>query len=630
MSEIKISALPPASSANPSDVVAIVQDGVTKKLPISAITGNVGGWQVVDSFEAGATLTTRNQALRYAATGDLYRWDGALPKAVAPGSTPSSSGGTGVGAWLLIIVANNEPYTPKEYATVNDMKAGDNPAGSIARCSKYKTDSPLWPSLIYTSRGAGWPIVADGYVNHSDINGNFLELMYDVLDVRQAGAVGDGDTVDTTPVQKCVDYLQTLGGGQLNFTRGVFKIGKINAPTVPMVFNGNDAKLIPATASTQTGISKESRGGRIEVNNLSFSGFKRAVNIVMPTSEEMFYDFLITRCKFTQVPADGWGIYLDGPREGNIDKCYFESFGGGLTSGGGIYRTLTVNTNIRDCIFKELRFGVYDDGQGSPYSAGNHLLGCAMLGVNFGITVSRGDSYVIDGCMIDYCDVPIRLFSQDGAKIINNYLSSRTASPVIDVKKDPADAVGNFGIKIINNTVITHHTASEVNCIEMFNSQDSSISDNYLQFFNRYGVRYGSCNNMSIDKNTFAPRPGSPYETACIANTDGTSNTSNRAVYNSFQGVALSPLNQNIIARHNSGLITQAFGVATIPAGGTTVTVTHGMGIEPAIVLMSPQTTDDIRWQFDGTTGITFVAAASNPSARNVSWVAYTAYAIIN
>lgn len=61
------------------------------------------GWTVVDSFETGATITTRNEAVRYAATGELYRWDGTLPKTVAAGSTPLTAGGVGPGAWLLVV-----------------------------------------------------------------------------------------------------------------------------------------------------------------------------------------------------------------------------------------------------------------------------------------------------------------------------------------------------------------------------------------------------------------------------------------------------------------------------------------------------------------------------------------------
>lgn len=518
----------------------------------------------------------------------------------------------------------------KLYDTVAAMTAGINTAGEIVRCHKYQSSSTVWPNLIYLSRGTGWPIVADGYVNHIDAGGNFLELLYDVLDVRQAGAYGDGVTYDGAYVQKAIDFLATKGGGELLFSRGTFKINQINLPQHDFIIRGNDAKLIPQTTSTQYGLCKLSRGGYTEIRDLDFQGFNRGIYIDMPTSEEMFYDFLIVNCKFTQIAAEGWGIYLDGPREGNIDKCYFESTGQGSTSGGGIYRTLVVNTNIRDCIFKEARFGVYDDGQGSPYSAGNHLLGCVMLGVNFGVTASRNDSYVIDGCMIDYCDAPIRLFSQDGAKIVNNYISTRTANPAIDVKKDPGDAVGNFGVKIINNTIISHYTAGPANTIEIFDSQDSTISDCYIQFYNFYGIRYKNCTFLTIDRNKFDPRPGTPYTPVCIANPDNDGNISNKAIYNSFSGVALIPASQNIIARHNYGLVTQAYGFAAMPAGATTVTVTHGMSIAPAIVILSPQANNDFWWDLDGVTGINIRSNSTSGSIRYIPWVAYTAYAITN
>lgn len=60
------------------------------------------GFIVVDSFEVGATITQRNQALRHAATGKLYRWGGSLPKVVAASSTPTSSDGTSASAWIEV------------------------------------------------------------------------------------------------------------------------------------------------------------------------------------------------------------------------------------------------------------------------------------------------------------------------------------------------------------------------------------------------------------------------------------------------------------------------------------------------------------------------------------------------
>ena len=60
------------------------------------------GYITIDSFEDGATLTLPNQVLRYEATGEYYRWDSEFPKAVPSGSTPETSGGVGLGAWVSV------------------------------------------------------------------------------------------------------------------------------------------------------------------------------------------------------------------------------------------------------------------------------------------------------------------------------------------------------------------------------------------------------------------------------------------------------------------------------------------------------------------------------------------------
>lgn len=66
-----------------------------------AETGSLG-YVLVDSFEKGAEITTRYQALHWESNGEYHRWDGNLPKSVPAGSNPDSSGGTGVGKWLSI------------------------------------------------------------------------------------------------------------------------------------------------------------------------------------------------------------------------------------------------------------------------------------------------------------------------------------------------------------------------------------------------------------------------------------------------------------------------------------------------------------------------------------------------
>lgn len=65
------------------------------------------GYIRLKSFQLGAPLpenklTLPNQVLFDESSGEYYRWDGLLPKAVPSGSTPASTGGEGVGKWLSV------------------------------------------------------------------------------------------------------------------------------------------------------------------------------------------------------------------------------------------------------------------------------------------------------------------------------------------------------------------------------------------------------------------------------------------------------------------------------------------------------------------------------------------------
>lgn len=56
------------------------------------------GWVLAGDFTAGCTVTDRNQYVLVVG-GAGYRWDGVLPKVVAPGSSPTP---TATGSWLLV------------------------------------------------------------------------------------------------------------------------------------------------------------------------------------------------------------------------------------------------------------------------------------------------------------------------------------------------------------------------------------------------------------------------------------------------------------------------------------------------------------------------------------------------
>lgn len=106
------------------------------------------GFQTVDSFELGATITQRNQVLRHAVDGKLYRWAGNLPKVVPVGSTPTSSGGFGTNAWLEVsdttlrqeltsnkgisLIGGLNIATPEQFGAVGDGIADDTVAVKAA------------------------------------------------------------------------------------------------------------------------------------------------------------------------------------------------------------------------------------------------------------------------------------------------------------------------------------------------------------------------------------------------------------------------------------------------------------------------------------------------------------------
>lgn len=91
------------------------------------------GFITIDSFELGATITQRNQALRHTATGKLYRWAGDLPKIVPASSTPVSTGGFGDNAWLEV----------SDVTLRQDLANPDNGAAMVA----YREDESVKGAL---------------------------------------------------------------------------------------------------------------------------------------------------------------------------------------------------------------------------------------------------------------------------------------------------------------------------------------------------------------------------------------------------------------------------------------------------------------------------------------------------
>ena len=183
------------------------------------------GWILIDSFQDGAEITLPNQALRDEDTGEYYRWDGALPKHVDAGSTPSTSGGVGIGAWVGIGDAalrsmlsqqdgvnivngavKNVPYFSSlknghhglcEVIMTVEHHAGGLGGASYRRSGTTGTPSSGNEALVYDADGVGWKMVKQP-----------------VQSARAFGLLGDG-VDDRAAIQLGADFVGQNGGGVL-------------------------------------------------------------------------------------------------------------------------------------------------------------------------------------------------------------------------------------------------------------------------------------------------------------------------------------------------------------------------------------------------------------------------------
>lgn len=188
------------------------------------------GYITLDSFEDGNTLTLPNQVLRLEATGEYYRWDGVFPKDVPAGSTPDSTGGVGIGAWVSV------------------------------------GDASLRSALgSHTTPGASLVSLPNGTVNDA--------IKY--VTPEMFGAVGDGVTDDSVAMRDCWDYaiprnLNIVGDGAYSISQ-TYEVPEVRTPPVRYDFNMMTIKLrkVVYTAASGVAFINRSPGCVFEISELS-------------------------------------------------------------------------------------------------------------------------------------------------------------------------------------------------------------------------------------------------------------------------------------------------------------------------------------------------------------------------
>lgn len=171
------------------------------------------GWIPVESFQAGATLTLPNQILKDTARGEYYRWDGALPKVIPAGSTPATTGGTGVGAWVSV---------------------GD----SALRSMLSNTSNAAYGDAMV---GVKQPFAGSVGRTQHDVNADM------VINVKDSGGIGNGSAssvADIAAVQAAINaYAPMTTPVHVKIPRGTWNLSGITIPRRGVVLDLTEATI---------------------------------------------------------------------------------------------------------------------------------------------------------------------------------------------------------------------------------------------------------------------------------------------------------------------------------------------------------------------------------------------------
>ena len=233
------------------------------------------------SFTTGVTINAKNELVVF--TDGKYRWDGALPKEVPAGSTPSTTGDIGLGAWVSV----------GDVALRSMLASGSDGNGDAMITVKQ----PLANAIARTQH----------------------EVNNDWLSVKDWGAKGDGVTDDTAAIDAA---CAALTGTSLvtNFRRlylphgtYIYNGAGITLPSGTTICGEDLFTIIDASNNTNSGylVTLVGFGARLETlrlkgnaSNANLKGISSTYNsdnggVVDAILEDFHYGLDIDKCWYS-------------------------------------------------------------------------------------------------------------------------------------------------------------------------------------------------------------------------------------------------------------------------------------------------------------------------------------------
>ena len=360
------------------------------------------GWIPVGTFQAGATLTIPNQILKDTTDGEYYRWDGSfLPsgKIVPNGSTPSSTGGTGVGAWISVgdsalrsMLGRTDGESLVGGATYAQIRAS-NVTGNQIKCLGRSANR---------DGGEGWFFLDVADTTTADDDGTVLvdsvgrrwKRSYDGAKMAAWWGVKDGADISTS-----LQNALNTGGGKIEFKDGQYTVttGAVidfSTATIPPVgrksqrfsisgesqhdttFNTNNDTFLSYTGDTQgdgQGLFSSMRIGDFCIYGTNNTGvamrLKSAVGLNVQNVQIRRHDyglFLsgVLTSKFDNLYIDycNTGLYLESATNSQINNVTFNSFKCNSNNQHGIIGTVGIRATFNNLSCESCGWNTNDTG----------------------------------------------------------------------------------------------------------------------------------------------------------------------------------------------------------------------------------------------------------------------------
>lgn len=304
------------------------------------------------SFDTGVTINAKNELVVF--TDGKYRWDGALPKTVAAGSTPETSGGVGTGAWVSVGDASlkndiNNGYLNTKYfrvyQNVDDMMAGNLRAGDNVTWNGYYNSGDGGGNIGIVVEG---PLESDAGSIFSLSNGLYVKAIFD-------------QCVD--PLKFGISGSRTSAQNKIQYDRMIAYAASVKMPIV--YSRGMDYQCDPIVISGAGYDWFTIRADRGNVTHRcpSTSSYAFILQGSATTASDMNTFQYCTVSGLRLVSSYGC-IYTRYTENLVIEKCLFA--GGSLNAATGVGITMAYNgpvetdikPRIRNCVFSYCKHAI--------------------------------------------------------------------------------------------------------------------------------------------------------------------------------------------------------------------------------------------------------------------------------